>query len=474
MTALLSPPRDDAPPANLEAEQALLAGLLAENRAYEGLVEYLLPHHFADPAHGRIYEACQRQIERGQQANSITLRNLFERDGDLADVGGAEYLAHLQASYVSTDVGHYGALIYDLYLRRRLIEATARMQVNSRNVSLDASAKDIIETGLADLYEIGEGSDFAEAKGPVHAADATEQFLEHLELTLKHGGHPFAVPTGYASMDEALGGFLPSDLYIIAGRPGMMKTGLALNIAARAAKAGKWVAYWSLEMAIKQIMSRLVATELRLYKELIDKGQLNETDVQRVMEVAAEIRNWPLHLDDSGDLTPERLRSRCLMLKRKGMLDLVIVDYLQLMRTTRPLDNRVQEVTELSRSLKRLAMDLEVPVIALSQLNRELEKRDDTRPQLSDLRESGAIEQDASVVLMTWWPAKILNRHEPVQRDNETPDKFFERLDRFKGRLESYGNKFVVFVRKNRHGAEPEIDLQVNASHQRLYEDGED
>ncbi len=476
------------PPANLEAEQALLAAVLANNHAFERVSEYLLPEHFADPAHARIFAACRTLIDRGQQASAITLRNVFDQDGDLADVGGAEYLAQLQASYITIDVRHYGRLIYDLYLRRELIELGEVIVNEAFRHDLEISALDQVEEAEQKLYYLSEQGQIEGGLQPFRSGLA--EAIEAAEAAYKRDTTLVGVTSGFDDLDEYLGGLHRSDLLILAGRPSMGKTALATNIAVNAARSRRVrtnedgyeveepevVAFFSLEMSAEQLASRIIAEAADVRSDLMRKGQLNEEDMRRVLDVHRELERLPLYIDDTPGITVAAMRSRARRLKRQVGLSMIVVDYLQLLQPPAGMrsDNRVQEVSEITRNLKIVAKELNVPVLALSQLSRQVENRDDKRPQLADLRESGSIEQDADVVMFIYREEYYLDRERPGQRLNETEEKYQERLDRHSERLDKARNKAEVLIAKQRHGPIGAVTLHFNPERVRFSNLAED
>ncbi len=476
------------PPANLEAEQALLAAILANNQAFERVSEYLQADHFADGAHARIFEACRKLIERGQQANAITLRNVFDQDGDLSDVGGAEYLAQLQASYVTIDARHYGELIYDLYLRRELIDLGEEIVNEAFRHDLEVGAIDQIETAEQRLYRLSEQGQVEGGLQPFRSG--LVEAIEAAEAAYKRDTSLVGVTTGFDDLDEMLGGLHRSDLLILAGRPSMGKTALATNLAVNAARSRhiehdadgneverpEVVAFFSLEMSAEQLASRIIAEAADVRSDLMRKGQLHEEDMRRVLDVHRELERLPLYIDDTPGITVGAMRSRARRLKRQVGLSMIVVDYLQLLQPPAGMrsDNRVQEVSEITRSLKIIAKELNVPVMALSQLSRQVENRDDKRPQLSDLRESGSIEQDADVVMFIYREDYYLEREQPTQRLNETEEKFQERIDRYNSRIEQSRNKADVIIAKQRHGPIGTVTLHFNPDRVRFSNLAED
>ena len=456
-----------APPANLEAEQALLGAILANNAAYEKVSDFLLPDHFADPVHGRIYEACGRLIERGQLANAVQLKNLFEREDELADVGGAQYLAKLQSSVVTIiNAKDYARTIHDLFLRRQLIALGEDMVNEAHEHDLDYDAQHQIEAGEERLYRLAEEG---QTEGGLTAfKQAVIESVNMTEAALKREGHIAGVATGLADLDKLLGGFHKSDLLILAGRPSMGKTSLATNIAFNVASTAREerdaegnpvrlpqvVAFFSLEMSSEQLATRILSAQSAVKSDAMRKGEIRNEEYDRIFDAAKNLYDLKLFVDDTPAISIAQLRTRARRLKRQQGLSLIVVDYLQLMNPPagRRVDSRVQEVSEITRGLKAVAKDLDVPVLALSQLSRQVEQREDKRPQLSDLRESGSIEQDSDVVMFVFREQYYLERAEPRQREDETGEKFHERHERWQARNEEAYGKADVIVAKQRHG----------------------
>ena len=468
---LSEPAPDDGsrrePPVNYEAEQALLGALLANKNAYDRVADFLRPEHFADPVHGRIFEACGKLIERGQIANAVTLKALFDQDEALEAVGGARYLADLQKTYVSIiNAADYARTIHDLHLRRALIDLGEEIVNEAHNQDLDASATIQIEAAEQRLYTLAEsgqtGGGFRDFKS------AVTDSINMTEAALKRDSHVAGVPTGFTDLDKLLGGLHPSDLLILAGRPSMGKTSLATNIAYNAAATPRparapdgqiaekpgVVAFFSLEMSAEQLATRILSEQAHVRSDAMRRGEIRDDEFDRIFQISRALHDLPLYIDDTPALTVPALRTRARRLKRKNGLSLIVIDYLQLMQaaSVRRNDNRVQEVSEITRGLKALAKDLDVPVIALSQLSRQTEQRDDKRPQLSDLRESGSIEQDADVVMFLFREEYYLAREKPGQKAHQSDAKFLDDLDRYNARLAEARNKAEVIVAKQRHG----------------------
>jgi replicative DNA helicase len=449
------------PPHNYEAEQALLGALLANNEVYNRVSEYLQPEHFADALHGRIYEAIGKLVLRGQIANPVTLKNLFDSDGALAEIGGAQYLVQLAQAVVTViNADDYGRAIHDLFLRRQLITVGEDIVNESYSYDPDVSAIDQIERSEMRLFNLAEGGQVD--GGPKKFKDVIDSALKMAEAAYKRDGHITGVTTGLRDLDRRLGGLQPSDLVILAGRPSMGKTALATNIGFNAARAKKdqetgtlhRVAFFSMEMSAEQLAHRIMAEESGVSSDRIRRGEVKPDEFPRIVEAAQNMSNVQFFIDDTPALTVPALRTRARRLKRQFGLDLVIIDYLQLMRSAsaKGSENRVQEISEITRGLKAVAKELNVPVMALSQLSRAVENREDKRPQLADLRESGSIEQDADVVMFVYREQYYHERAEPKQRAEESNDSFFKRVEEWKERAERVHNLADVIIAKQRHG----------------------
>lgn len=467
-------PAPRVPPHNFEIETGLLAALLANNRAYERVGELLRPEHFADGRHGRIYAAIGALAQKGLQANAATLKNYFEHDGELAEIGGAEYLARLQASAVTIiNAQDYAQRIFDLYLRRSLIDIGTEV-VNEAfefDVETDANAK--IEAAEQKLFDLAE-------KGQVDGGfqlfeKALGKAIDQATAAFKRDGAVTGVTTGFVDMDEKLGGLHKSDLVILAGRPSMGKTALATKIAFNAALARqKWleravlegldredpdadgavVAFFSLEMSAEQLANRLLSEQVEVPSDKIRRGEVSGEDFPKFVEAAQRLATLPLHIDDTPALSVSAVRTRARRLKRTHGLGLIVIDYLQLLSPPpgSRAEGRVQEISSITRGLKALAKELDVPVVALSQLSRAVEQREDKRPQLSDLRESGTIEQDADVVMFVYREEYYHSRAEPSRRPDEDESKFNERHQKWQERGEQIMNVAEVILGKQRHG----------------------
>ena len=434
-------------PKNEDAEQALLGALLHNNEALERVVETLRPEHFSNPVNGHIYEAICKLCEKGHVADPITLKDFFEKDEVLSEYGGVDYLIHLADSVVSIiNTAHYGRLITDLYTRRKLVDVGETIVNDANDSAVDSSATEQIEKAEKQLFDLAMTGD---SRAKFHSlGDALKTSLTAAEAAYKRDSHVVGITSGLRDLDAWLGGLHPSDLIIIAGRPSMGKTGLGTNLAFNAAKAykegsGGSVAFFSLEMSADQLATRILSQETDISSDKIRRGELRQTDFPKLIEATRQINELPLYIDDTPALSVAALRTRARRLKRQKGLDLVVIDYLQLMQGN-SRDGRVQEISEISRGLKALAKELNIPVIALSQLSRAVEQREDKRPMLSDLRESGSIEQDADVVMFIFREEYYLARQEP--------DGGTEKYAAWQERMERIQNQADLIIAKQRHG----------------------
>jgi len=437
------------PPHNLEAEQALLASLMHNNLSYEKVDSFLRAEHFADPLHGRIFKAIVHLIDHGRIANPITLKEYFEKDQSLTDIGGIEYLIKLADALVSVvNIKDYGTLVYDLYLRRQLIDLGEDVVNEAHVFELEETALEKIESAERRLFDLatqgGKDAQFQPFKTALTAA------IKTAEIAYQRDSQIVGCTTGLRDLDKSLGGLHPSDLIIMAGRPSMGKTGLATNIGFNAALAhlekneGASVAFFSLEMSAEQLALRLLAQETGIPSDRIRRGELSKQDFPKFVEASRRISEIPLFIDDTPALSIAALRSRARRLQRQQGLGLIIIDYLQLLQGNTRTDNRVQEISEISRGLKALAKELHVPVIALSQLSRAVEQRDDKRPQLSDLRESGSIEQDADVVVFIY--------REEYYEARKEPDENSDQHEAWAQKMSKIYNHADLIIAKQRHG----------------------
>jgi len=481
MTPFPVPPR--LPPTNLQAEQALLGALLANNRAYERVSEFLIPEHFADPIHGRIYAAIARRIERQELADAVTLRAEFEHSGVLDEVGGTAYLGQLLSAMVGIiNAGDYGRAVTDAWRRRQLIDIGETIVNNAYGTDTELDAEEQMQSAEQQLYDLAaKGGDKG---GFIVFKDALKNAIDTAEKAFTRKGGIAGLTTGLRDLDTKTGGLHPSDLVILAGRPGMGKTACATKIAFSAAQAlmeeaqaqgpdvlpKASVAIFSLEMSAEQLAARLLSENARVSSEQIRKGDIKQDDFNKFVRVARDLAALPLHIDDTPAITMSALRTRCRRLQRTKGLALVMVDYLQLMRPavgTRP-ENRVLEISMITQGLKALAKELSVPVLALSQLSRAVESREDKRPMLSDLRESGSIEQDADMVMFVYREEYYIQQRKPKAIAFDNDEKFHAATVKWQSDMEAVHNKAELIIEKQRHGPTGKIDLFFEGEYTRF------
>ncbi|MGH7121747.1 MAG: replicative DNA helicase [Acetobacteraceae bacterium] len=467
------------PPANLEAEQALLGALLANNKAFERVGEFLEPDHFADPVHGRIYTAIRRRIESGQLADAVTLRGEFEHSGLLEEVGGTAYLAELVAATVGIiNAGEYGRAVHDAWVRRQIIELGEVMVNRAFGAEPEMAGPAQVEAAEQALYDLATRG--RQGSGFLAFERALAEAILGAERAFKRIGHVSGLSTGLRDLDARIGGLHPSDLVVLAGRPGMGKTALATRIAVGAARTlltdpeekrrKDAVAIFSLEMSAEQLATRVLAEQARISGDRIRRGDIGQRDFDRFVAVSGEIRDLSIEIDDTPAITLSALRTRARRLKRTRGLALIVIDYLQLMRPaagTRP-ESRVLEISQITQGLKAIAKELAVPVLALAQLSRAVESREDKRPQLSDLRESGTIEQDADAVMFIYRDEYYLEQRAPKQMAFDSDERFHKALEKWKSDMERVHNRAELFLAKQRHGPTGKIDLFFEAEFTRF------
>ena len=459
-------------PHNLEAEQALLGAILVNNEACDRVSSFLTPEHFFEAVHARIYEAASTLIRAGKLASPVTLKSYFDNDATLKEIGGPAYLARLAANATTIiNAEEYGRTVYELAQRRKLIGIGTDLVNEAFDPDIEDTSKDLIERAEQTLYEMAETGKYGQGFQPF--ARALTDAVDMAAGAYQRDGGLSGISSGLRDLDEKMGGLQSSDLIILAGRPAMGKTALCTNIAyhvARAYKAehqtdgsvkvmdGGVVAFFSLEMSSEQLATRIIAEQSGVSSERIRRGKITEDEFHRIVEVSREMQSLPLYIDATGGITIAQLAARARRLKRQRGLGLIIVDYLQLLTgsSRRAAEGRVQEVSEITVGLKALAKELNVPIMALSQLSRQVENRDDKRPQLADLRESGSIEQDADVVLFIYREEYYLARKEP--RPNTTEhQQWMDEMARVHGVAE-------VIIGKQRHGPTGIVELQFDAS----------
>lgn len=469
-------------PSNIEAEQALLGAILVNNEALHQVADGLIPEHFYEPIHQKIYEAIKRHHDKGLIANPVTLKHYFEQDEALREIGGGAYLAKLAAAAIAViNVAEYSQIIVDLAQKRALI-AIGSDVVNDAYDSADArSASELIEEAEQHLFHLA--SEGTSSRFFVSITQSLDQAIHSAELAYKRNGETVGLPTGLSGLNKLLGGFQNSDLIILAGRPSMGKTALALSLAHNVAKhfahmheqnGGATsrskplsVGFFSLEMAAEQLASRLLSSDSGVNASDIRKGNMTSEQFAKLVDSQHNIARLPIFIDDTPALPVAAVRARARRLKRMHNLGLLVVDYLQLMRgSSTKGDNRVQEVSEITMGLKAIAKELNIPVIALSQLSRQVEQRDDKRPQLSDLRESGSIEQDADVVMFVYREEYYLMRKMPREEETEKFMQWQSEMDKVHGLAD-------VIVSKHRHGPIGNVTCAFQADLARFH-DAED
>lgn len=451
-------------PTNLAAEQAILSCLLANNRAYDNVAEFLRPEHFSEPVHGRIYQAIAALLDDNNAANVITLAPLFDNDASLAKRGGSAYLAKLSSAYITAiNAIGYAQSVIDCYKRRQLIEiGNSMVEASSGSHSVEETADSIAQTAEEELFELS--ADGRRARRAMTAKEATDSALRQTEAAYRDQGRLTGVTTGITRLDRLLGGLQPGDLYFIGGRPSMGKTLLGDGIAvaaalsfARAADDGHCphVLAFELEMTSEELAKRRLAARTRIDLEAIKRGQLDDKQFQQLIDASQSLGRLPILTDDTPRLTMAEIRARARRAtRRKGGLGLLEIDHIGLVQPPRELASasRNDQITHTTQCLKALAKELNVPVVALSQLSREVEKREDKRPMLSDLRDSGSIEQDADAVMFVYREEYYLSRQPPRQKPGEKSDNFAARTADWEDALRACTNVADIFVEKQRNG----------------------
>jgi replicative DNA helicase len=450
-------------PHSIEAEQQLLGAVLTNNDLYDRVASIIRPEHFYEPVHARIYEIAAARIAKNNLASPVTLKAFMEDDEGLAELGGPAYLARLAGAAISAfAVRDYAQMIYDLAVRRDLIQLGQDISAKAARVDVASEPKEQIVEAEQSLYKLAEQGQTE--RGFQSFLKAVTDAVNVANAAYQRDGGLAGVSTGLIDMDKKLGGLHRSDLLILAGRPSMGKTSLATNIAFNIAKTyrkgtrhdgtegaveGGVVGFFSLEMSAEQLAARILSEAAQIPSEQIRRGDMTEDEFRRFVDAAKSLEACPLYIDDTPSIPIAQLAARARRLKRTHGLDLLIVDYIQLARGTS--DNRVQEIGEISMGLKAIAKELDIPVIGLSQLSRQVESREDKRPQLSDLRESGSIEQDADVVMFVFREEYYVEREKPSE-DDPSFMEWKDRMDRLHGRAE-------VIIGKQRHGPIGSVDL---------------
>lgn len=446
-------------PHNSEVEQALLGLLLANSeKIYWQVNELVAAADFYDPLHERIFTAIAATVESGRVADARTLRGQFDTDAALKASGGAKYLAELAACVVSfSNAQDYARTVHDLATRRRLMQFA--QDVNGLALDQTAPPQDseqLVSAAETKLFSIAERRG---QNGAVDMPTAWNETMARIEAAQKRGGGLLGISTGLTKLDEMIGGLQAGFLHTLAGRPSMGKTALGLTIAANAAMAGHKVVFHSLEMERTDIVARLIARQTGIPANK-QRGELSSDDWRKIVDAGGVINAWPLHVDHDSSLTFSQIRGRTLRHKRRHGCDLLVIDYLGLITASNPDLNRNYQIEEITKGLKTMAKELGIPVLLLAQLNRGLEQRDDKRPMMSDLRDSGSIEQDSDVIGFIYRDEYYLTKSEPVQGDKESEEKFGNRYTQWQQRVEKSRGRADVIIAKNRQGETGTVNLR--------------
>ena len=445
-------------PNNIEAEQAILGTILVSNEIFDEINTIISNINFYDPMHQKIFAAIESLIYKGMLANPITLKNYFENEKD--DLNIPEYLVKItKFSTSSRQAIEYSKIIYDMYVRRELIKISENTIDTAKQKDLNVSGQNIIENSERLLFDLAEKGSFSSSL--IKFDEAMKLTIEMASNAYKNDEGIVGVPTGLTDLDDTLGGLHESDLIIIAGRPSMGKTALATNIAFNAAQrlqtSGKKssIAFFSLEMSSEQLSTRILAEQSKIKSNDIRRGRISDEQFDKFIETSKNISELPLYIDETPAISIAAISNRARRIKRLHGLDMLVVDYIQLMRATNTKDGRVQEISEITQGLKAIAKELAIPVLALSQLSRQVEQRDNHKPQLSDLRESGSIEQDADVVMFVFREAYYLERKEPRPATVEHAE--------WQAKMNEVSNLAEIIIGKHRHGPTRSIMLEFEA-----------
>jgi len=463
---------------NTDAELALISCILWDNRNYEKVSDFLNENHFVDETNKVIFSTIKNLLDKNILVSPITLKNYLPEDKN--NFNKITYLNQLKDSAPSTqNTYNYAKIIYDLFVKRNLV-GIAHNIINETKSDNNKLAENLIENAENDLYNLSQSGN--SERSFINFGSALKGAVDIISAAYKREGKIAGVPTGFKDLDKKLGGLHKSDLIIIAGRPSMGKTALGTNIAFNCAikyheekdefeskqiiDGGK-VAFFSLEMSSEQLATRILAEQTKISGDKMRKAELNKNDFNKIAKVSSELENINLIIDDNPVLTIPTLRSRARRLKRLHDINLIIIDYLQLMSssTNNRNDGRVQEISEITRGLKSIAKELNIPIIALSQLSRQVEQREDKRPQLSDLRESGTIEQDSDVVMFIYRESYYLERLEPIRRSEEDDIKYNERVSRWQQLTNENYNKAEIIIAKQRHGPIGSVKMHFDANY---------
>jgi replicative DNA helicase len=443
-------------PNNIEAEQAVIGSILVSNDIFDEISTIISSINFYDPMHQKIYEAIESFVYKGMLANPITLKNYFEDEKD--DLNVPEYLVKITKFSTSVrQAVEYSKIIYDMFVRRELIKISEQTIDSAKLNELDTNGQTIIENSERLLFDLAEKGSFNSSL--VKFDEAMKQTIEMASAAYKNEEGIVGVPTGLRDLDDKLGGLHQSDLIIIAGRPSMGKTSLATNIAFNAAQklqdSGKKssIAFFSLEMSSEQLSTRIISEQARISSNDIRRGRISDEQFDKFLETSKNIAELPLYIDETPAISIAAMSNRARRIKRLFGLDMIVVDYIQLMRgTTFNKDGRVQEISQITQGLKAIAKELAVPVVALSQLSRQVEQRDDHKPQLADLRESGSIEQDADVVMFVYREGYYLQRKEPREATVEHAE--------WQAKMNEVAHLAQIIIGKQRHGPIGNVTLE--------------
>ena len=449
-------------PCNIEAEQAVIGSILVSNDIFDEVSLLIDSQKFFDPIHIKIYETIEKLISKGLLANPITLKNHFENNEGLKELGGQEYL--IKITKFSTSVKQavdYAKIVNEMHRRRELIKISENVLYEcSDNAEINTSSEEIIQNAEKSLFDLAERGHFNQSF--MKFENALKQTIEMAKNAYQNEEGIVGVPTGLVDLDSRLGGMHKQDLIIIAGRPSMGKTALATNIAFHAAKniekkgTKSTVAFFSLEMSSEQLSTRILSEQSRIRSNDIRRGKVSEKEFEQFIETSKNIFELPLYIDETPAITIAAISNRARRIKRLYGLELIVVDYIQLMKSSGAKEyNRVQEISEITQGLKALAKELDVPVLALSQLSRAVEQRDDKKPQLADLRESGSIEQDADVVMFVFREAYYLERKEPTLGSIEHAE--------WRQKMDEVSSLAEIMISKQRHGPTGNVKVEFEA-----------
>jgi len=465
----------DTMPHSIEAEQQLLGAILTNNDVFDRVASIITKDHFYDPVHARIYDVAAARISKNALASPVTLKTFLEDDEGLKELGGPSYLARLAGAAISAYAARdYAQMIYDLAIRRELIRLGRDISAKAARVEVTSEAREQIVEAEQELYKLAEKG--TSESGFQSFLRAVTDAVQNANAAYQRDGGLAGISTGLVDLDKKLGGLHKSDLLILAGRPSMGKTALATNIAFNIAKAykrglrpdgsqgavnGGVVGYFSLEMSAEQLAARILSEASEVPSEQIRRGDMTEAEFRRFVDAAKALEACPLYIDDTAALPISQLAARARRLKRTHGLDALFVDYLQLVRPATAKDSRVNEVSEITQGLKAIAKELDIPVVALSQLSRQVESREDKRPQLSDLRESGSIEQDADVVMFVF--------REEYYKEREKPgDHEMDKMATWQAEMERLHGKAEIVIGKQRHGPIGTVDLSFEGKFTRF------